>query len=178
MEMDYPSITIEEYIKLEAEKARMRGQTFNWETATYGKVRYHEDINYFKDFETNFPAIVYKDALASDHEISSEPTVSTLDDNKINFKISFDEYDDEDYTVIYDKNLFSSKLISVNDLKFDSENDDNKFNISSDDVIVEQSDSGIDTNVDAHSHEFDENFDTNHDIHSDTAYPTLMDMAY
>ncbi|GJR12414.1 hypothetical protein Tco_0795066 [Tanacetum coccineum] len=98
MEMDYPSITIEEYIKLEAEKARMRGQTFNWETATYGKVRYHEDINYFKDFETNFPAIVYKDALASDHEISSEPTVSTLDDNKIDFKISFDEYDDEDYT--------------------------------------------------------------------------------
>ncbi|GJR48094.1 hypothetical protein Tco_1316197, partial [Tanacetum coccineum] len=102
MEMDYPSITIEEYIKLEAKKARMRGQTFNWETATYGKVRYHEDIDYFKDFETNFLAIVYKDALASDHEISSEPT---------------------------------------------------------------QSDSGIDTNVDAHSHEFDENFDTNHDIH-------------
>ncbi|GKB25738.1 hypothetical protein Tco_0865139 [Tanacetum coccineum] len=80
--------------------------------------------------------------------ILSEPTVSPLDDNEIDFKISFDESNDEDYTIIYDKNLFSYKLISVNDLKLDSENDDNKVNISSDDVVVEQSDSGIDANVD------------------------------
>nr|GEU64667.1 hypothetical protein [Tanacetum cinerariifolium] len=42
--MDDPNITMEEYIELEAEKAR------------------------------NFPAIIYKDALAPDHEISFEPT--------------------------------------------------------------------------------------------------------
>nr|GEW56971.1 hypothetical protein [Tanacetum cinerariifolium] len=116
--MDNLDITIEEYIELEAEKARRRDQTFNWETVMYGKVMYCEDIDYFKDFETDLPSIVYKDALASDHEISSEPTVSPHHDNRVDFdfKISFEESDDEDYTVIYDKNLFSYKLISVNDL--------------------------------------------------------------
>ncbi|GJY26040.1 DNA helicase [Tanacetum coccineum] len=65
VKMDNPDITMEEYIELEAEKARRRGQTFNWETATYGKVRYHEDIDYFKDFETDFPAIVFNVHLAT-----------------------------------------------------------------------------------------------------------------
>ncbi|GKD62314.1 hypothetical protein Tco_1299823, partial [Tanacetum coccineum] len=35
--MHDPDLTMEEYIELEVEKARRRGQTFNWETATYGK---------------------------------------------------------------------------------------------------------------------------------------------
>ncbi|GJR08747.1 retrovirus-related pol polyprotein from transposon TNT 1-94 [Tanacetum coccineum] len=35
----------------------------------YDKVRYFEDINYFKDFENEFPAIVYKDALTSEPEV-------------------------------------------------------------------------------------------------------------
>nr|GEY36902.1 ribonuclease H-like domain-containing protein [Tanacetum cinerariifolium] len=39
-----------------------------------GKVKYFEDIDYFKDFETDFPAIVYKDALTSEMGVSSEPT--------------------------------------------------------------------------------------------------------
>ncbi|GKB73386.1 hypothetical protein Tco_0934798 [Tanacetum coccineum] len=45
--------------------------------------------------------------------------------------ISFDESDDEDYTVIYGKNSFSYKIISVNDLKTDSENDNDKVNMPS-----------------------------------------------
>ncbi|GJU69856.1 hypothetical protein Tco_1256115 [Tanacetum coccineum] len=128
VEIDNPNITMEEYIELEAENARMRGQTFNWETTTYGKVMYREDIDYFKDFETDFPAIVYKDALASDHEISSEPKVNPLDDNEIDFKISFNESDDEDYTFIYDEKSFSYKLISINNLKTDSQNDNDNDN--------------------------------------------------
>nr|GFC54966.1 hypothetical protein [Tanacetum cinerariifolium] len=129
---------------------------FNWETATYRKVRYHEDIDYFKDFETEFPAIIFNDPSATNHKILSEPMASPLDDNEINFKISHDESDDEDYTFIYDKNSFFYKLISVNNLKLDLENNDNKVNLSSDDVVVEQSDSGIDANVDTKYHEFDE----------------------
>nr|GEV18815.1 hypothetical protein [Tanacetum cinerariifolium] len=58
-----------EYIQLEEEKAHRRGQEFNWETATYGKIRYFEDIDYFKYFENQFPAIVYDDALTSEREI-------------------------------------------------------------------------------------------------------------
>ncbi|GJR42428.1 hypothetical protein Tco_1310531 [Tanacetum coccineum] len=33
--MDDPNITMEEYIRLEEEKALSRGETFNWQTATY-----------------------------------------------------------------------------------------------------------------------------------------------
>ncbi|GJT57231.1 ribonuclease H-like domain-containing protein [Tanacetum coccineum] len=84
-EMEDLNITIEEYIQLEAEKACRRDQEFNWETTTYGKVRYFEDINYFNDFENEFPAIVYKDALTSKPKVSSEPTVSARHVKKVDF---------------------------------------------------------------------------------------------
>ncbi|GKC82545.1 hypothetical protein Tco_1138262, partial [Tanacetum coccineum] len=77
--MDDPNITMEEYIRVEEEKARKHGKVFNWETA----------------------------------------------------KISFDDSDDEDYTVNFDKNSFSYKIISTNDLKTDSENDNEKVNMPS-----------------------------------------------
>ncbi|GJT17414.1 hypothetical protein Tco_0876120 [Tanacetum coccineum] len=59
--MDDTNITMEEYIRLEEEKARKR-------------------------------AIAFNDTLMS------EPTVSSLN-NEIDFRISFDESDDGDYTV-------------------------------------------------------------------------------
>ncbi|GKE85811.1 hypothetical protein Tco_1559553, partial [Tanacetum coccineum] len=72
--MDEPDIAMEEYIQLEVEKARRRSQEFNWETATYDKVRYFENIYCLKNFKPEFPAIVYKDALTFEPEVSSEPT--------------------------------------------------------------------------------------------------------
>ncbi|GJU17587.1 retrovirus-related pol polyprotein from transposon TNT 1-94 [Tanacetum coccineum] len=139
--MDESNLTMEEYIKLEAEKARRH------------------------DFKTTFPAIVLNDALKTDHEVSSEPTVSPLNDNQIDFRILFKESDDKDYTVIYDKNLFSYKIISTNDLKMDSENDNDKGYSSSNDVVIKQLDNGIDLNIDTESHEFNEDSESNHDIH-------------
>ncbi|GJW88633.1 hypothetical protein Tco_0163973 [Tanacetum coccineum] len=85
--MDDPNITMEEYIRLEEEKARRRAA------------------------------------------LSCEPTVSSLNNDEIDFRISFDESDDEDCTVIFDKNSFSYKIISVNNLKTDSENDNDKVNM-------------------------------------------------
>ncbi|GKE54227.1 hypothetical protein Tco_1489383 [Tanacetum coccineum] len=96
--MDYPNITMEEYIRLEEEKARRH---------------------------------VFNDTLTSKVALSCEPTVSPLNDNKIEFRISFDDSDDEDYTVIYDKNSFSYKIIFVDNLKTDSENDNDKVNMPS-----------------------------------------------
>ncbi|GJY05771.1 hypothetical protein Tco_0371711 [Tanacetum coccineum] len=49
--MDDPNITMEEYIKLQAEKAQRR------------------------DFEAEYPAIVYNDELTSNENVSSEPTI-------------------------------------------------------------------------------------------------------
>ncbi|GJV26638.1 hypothetical protein Tco_1379333 [Tanacetum coccineum] len=64
--MDDPNITMEEYIRLEEEKAQKRGKVFNWETAKYA--------------------------------LSCKPRVSSLN-NEIDFRISFDDSDDEDYTL-------------------------------------------------------------------------------
>ncbi|GKE75759.1 hypothetical protein Tco_1537800 [Tanacetum coccineum] len=122
--MDDPNITIEEYIKLEEEKARKYGKRINWETAKYGKIWYDEDIHDLRSFETKFPAIAFNDEVSSEI-LSCEPTVSSLND-EIDFRVSFDDSDDEDYTVIFDKNSFSYKKNSTNDLKTNSKNNNEK----------------------------------------------------
>ncbi|GKE84323.1 hypothetical protein Tco_1558065, partial [Tanacetum coccineum] len=95
---DDPNITMEEYIRLEEEKARRRGKVYNWETATYGKIWDNEDVHDLGSVETEFPAIVFNDMLTSEATLSCEPTVSSLNDNEIDFRLSFDESDDEDCT--------------------------------------------------------------------------------
>ncbi|GKB01252.1 transposase, MuDR, MULE transposase domain protein, partial [Tanacetum coccineum] len=88
-----------------------------------------EDVHDLRSVETEFPAIVFNDTLTSEAALSCEPTVSSLNNDEIDFRISFDESDDEDCTVIFDKNSFSYKIISVNNLKTDSENDNDKVNM-------------------------------------------------
>nr|GEW26511.1 hypothetical protein [Tanacetum cinerariifolium] len=93
---------MEEYIRLEEEKAPRHGQTFNWQTATFRKVKYYEDDDdCFSDFETEFSVIVFDDILTSDTTLPCEPTVSPPNENKIDFIISLDKLDDEDYTEPY-----------------------------------------------------------------------------
>ncbi|GJV25686.1 putative reverse transcriptase domain-containing protein [Tanacetum coccineum] len=79
--MDYPNITIEDYIRLEDEKALRRGTVYNWETAKYGKIWYDEDVHDLRSVETKFPAIVFNDALTSEVMPSCGPSVSPLNDN-------------------------------------------------------------------------------------------------
>ncbi|GKB42580.1 hypothetical protein Tco_0887522, partial [Tanacetum coccineum] len=125
--MDDPNITREENIWLEEEKAHRRGKVYKRETTKYGKIWYDGDVYDLRSVETMIPAIVFDDAFTSKVTHSYEPTVSPLNDNKIDFRISFDESDDEDYMVIYDKNSFSYKIIS----KTDSKNDNDKVNMPS-----------------------------------------------
>ncbi|GJW09759.1 hypothetical protein Tco_1575586 [Tanacetum coccineum] len=99
--MDDPNITLVEYIRLE---------------------NYENKDNCFIDFETEFPAIVFDNTLTSDTALLCAPTVSPPNKNKIDSRISLDESDDEDYTVIFDENSFSYKIIFANDLKKDLEN--------------------------------------------------------
>nr|GEU97380.1 hypothetical protein [Tanacetum cinerariifolium] len=122
---------MEEYIRLEEEKARRRSKVYNCETAMYGKIWYDEDVHDLKSIETKFSAIVFDDVFTYEVTLSSEPTIRPLNDNKIDFRISFNESDDEDCTVIYDKNSFSYKIFFVNDLKTDLENDNEKVNMPS-----------------------------------------------
>ncbi|GKD89430.1 hypothetical protein Tco_1364937 [Tanacetum coccineum] len=170
--MNDPNITMEEYIQLMADKARGRDQTFNWETATYGKV-YCEDLDSFTDFETNFPAIVYNDALTSNQNVSSEPTVSIYNAIKsdIDFHISFSAFKDEDYTFIYNKDSSSYILVPTNDLKPEPVNDYVDINIEScsENIDVNPMDSVICISNDTTPIQFDKNIETNHDT---TVYTT------
>nr|GEZ95458.1 hypothetical protein [Tanacetum cinerariifolium] len=128
--MDDPSITMEEYIRLKEEKTQSHGRTFDWQTATYGKMEYYEvEDDNFTNFETEYPAIVFDDI--SNAALSCKPTVSPLNNNEIDFIISFDESDDEDNMVIFDENSFSYKIIYVDNLKTDSENGNDKVNMPS-----------------------------------------------
>ncbi|GJU87424.1 hypothetical protein Tco_1294970 [Tanacetum coccineum] len=97
---------------------------------SYGKTEYYEnEDNSFTNLETEYPAIVFDDI--SDAALSCKPTVSPLDNNEIDFNISFDESDDEDYMIVFDENTFSCKIIYVDNLKTDSENENDKINIPS-----------------------------------------------
>nr|GFB12586.1 hypothetical protein [Tanacetum cinerariifolium] len=88
---------MKEYIRLEEEKLHRRGKVYDWKTATYGKIWYDEDAHDLRSVETEFPSIVFDNVLISKVTPSYEPMVSPLNDNKIDFRISFDEFDDEDY---------------------------------------------------------------------------------
>ncbi|GJZ03140.1 hypothetical protein Tco_0521101 [Tanacetum coccineum] len=94
--MDDPNITMEEYIRLEEERAQNRGKVYNWETATYGKIWYDEDVYDLRSVETEFSAIVFNDSLTFEETLSCEPMVSSLND-EIDFRTSFDDSDEEDY---------------------------------------------------------------------------------
>ncbi|GJW17100.1 hypothetical protein Tco_0024536 [Tanacetum coccineum] len=95
--MDDPNITMEEYIRLEEKKAQKRKKVFNWEIGKYGKIWYDEDIHDLRSVETEFPAIAFNDEVSSEKTLSCEPTVSSLNDEN-DFRLSFDDSDDEDYT--------------------------------------------------------------------------------
>ncbi|GKD66517.1 hypothetical protein Tco_1308625 [Tanacetum coccineum] len=102
--MDDPNITIEEYIRLQEEKARRHGKVYNWETAKYGKIGYDEDVHHLKSFETEFPTIVFDDAFTSEVTPSYEPmpTVSYFVDLDY-----FKDFDKEFPAIVYNDALTS-----------------------------------------------------------------------
>ncbi|GKF59982.1 hypothetical protein Tco_0176768 [Tanacetum coccineum] len=67
--MDDPNITMEEYIKLEEEKAHSRVKVYNWETAKYGKIWYDEDVYDLRSVENEFLATVFNDSLTSNETL-------------------------------------------------------------------------------------------------------------
>ncbi|GJU47566.1 hypothetical protein Tco_1204832 [Tanacetum coccineum] len=194
LKMDDPSMTMEEYIMFEEEKARKRRKLFNWQTATYGKIRVStpindefdfrisfdesddedytiicdtnsfsykmisvnnlktdskndyekvmpsipspkpaiscfDDLDFFNDFENEFPAIVYNDAQTSKSDLLTEPILSPQHIDEFNDKTSLSEYDEEEQNVLYFNDLFPFNIICSDDLKSEKDNDNDKINI-------------------------------------------------
>ncbi|GJT14382.1 hypothetical protein Tco_0861424 [Tanacetum coccineum] len=101
--MDDPNITMEEYIRLEEEKALSRGETFNWQTATYGKMEYCEDKDdCFTNFESEFPAIVLDDTCRE--ALSWEPTPEVSYSDDLDF---FKDFENEFPAIVYNDALMS-----------------------------------------------------------------------
>ncbi|GJY54129.1 hypothetical protein Tco_0445793 [Tanacetum coccineum] len=67
-------------------------------------ISYFNDFDYFKDFEKEFLAIAYNDALTSKLDFS-EPTVSPQHIDEFD-KTSLSEYDGKEQNVIYFNDLF------------------------------------------------------------------------
>nr|GEU38954.1 hypothetical protein [Tanacetum cinerariifolium] len=149
--MEDPNITMKEYIKLEEEKARMGGKVYNWETATYGKMWYDEDIHDLRSVETEFPAIVFNDELTFEKALSCEPTIIIVYNDALTSKLdsstepveiphhidefdlkdetSLSKHDEEEQNVLYFNDLFPFNVIYLDDLKSDKDNDDNEIDI-------------------------------------------------
>ncbi|GJW06550.1 hypothetical protein Tco_1568973 [Tanacetum coccineum] len=102
--IDEHHITMQEYIRLEEEKARRRGKVYNWETATY-------------DFEKEFLAIVYNDALTSKLDFLTEPTVSPqhIDEFNLTDETSLSEYKDNNDDKIDIKQSSGGSVINPDD---------------------------------------------------------------
>ncbi|GKD56275.1 hypothetical protein Tco_1289662 [Tanacetum coccineum] len=90
-----------------------------------------DDLDFFKDFENEFPAIVYNDAQTSKSDLLTEPTLipQHIDEFNLNDETSVSEYDEEEQNILYFNDLFPFNIICHNDLKLENDNDDNDIDI-------------------------------------------------
>ncbi|GJU04460.1 hypothetical protein Tco_1120890 [Tanacetum coccineum] len=143
--IDDPNINMEEYIRLEEEKAQKRGKVLNMVRYENDNERVNmplypspepsvsciNDLDFFKDFENEFPAIVYYDALTSKSDFSIEPTLCPqhIDEFDLKNETSLSEYDEVEQNVLYFNDLFPFNIIYPDDLKSDKGDDDNEIDM-------------------------------------------------
>ncbi|GJW55151.1 hypothetical protein Tco_0099236 [Tanacetum coccineum] len=149
--MDNLNLTVEEYIMLEEKKARKHEKVFNWQTAIYGKIRvdddfydlrsmeaeFHlqsvvDDLDFFKGFENEFPAIIYNDAQMSKPDLLTKSILNPqhIDEFDLSDETSLSEYDEEEQNVLYFNVLFPFNIIHSDDLKSKKDKDDNDIDIT------------------------------------------------
>ncbi|GJR92400.1 hypothetical protein Tco_0264574 [Tanacetum coccineum] len=123
-------------------------------------VSYFNDFDFLKDFEKEFPAIAYNNALTSKLDFLTEPTVSPqhIDEFDLKNETSLSECDEEEQNVLYFNDLFPFNVIYPDDSKPDKENDDDK-------IDIKHSSGGniINTNDGAYAHGSNKLGETSHD---------------
>ncbi|GJR60163.1 hypothetical protein Tco_1502325 [Tanacetum coccineum] len=89
-----------------------------------------DDLDLFKDFKNEFPAIVYNDAQTSKSDLLTEPILNPRHINEFDFKdeTSVSEYDEEEQNILYFNDLFPFNIIRPDDLKSEKDNEDNNNN--------------------------------------------------
>ncbi|GJY02986.1 hypothetical protein Tco_0361138, partial [Tanacetum coccineum] len=114
--MDDPNMTMEEYIKFEEEKACRRGRVFNWQNATYGKIRVNDGLYVLGSVEAEFPAIVIDDTVTPQDALLCKSQVMS-------------GYDEEEQNILYFNDKFPFNIIRPDDLKSEKEKNDNDVDI-------------------------------------------------
>ncbi|GJV33033.1 hypothetical protein Tco_1393433 [Tanacetum coccineum] len=134
-------------------------------------VSYFDDLDYFKDFENEFPAIVYNDALTSKPDFSTEPTLSPqhIDEFDLKDETTLSECDEKEQNVLYFNDVFPFNVIYPDDSKSDKDNDDDKIDIkqSSGNMSVKPLLDLINTDVGPYAHGSNKLLETS----INTAYP-------
>ncbi|GKD40593.1 hypothetical protein Tco_1260800, partial [Tanacetum coccineum] len=95
------------------------------------KVSCFGDLDFFKDFGNEFPAIVYNDALKSKSGHFTKPTLSPqhIDEFDLKDETSLSEYHEVEQNVLYFNDLFPFNVIFPDDSKSNKDNDDDKIDI-------------------------------------------------
>ncbi|GJY53151.1 hypothetical protein Tco_0444815 [Tanacetum coccineum] len=137
-------------------------------------VSYFDDLDFFKDFENEFPAIVYNDAQTSKSDLLTEPILNPQHIDEFNLKdeTSLSEYDEEEQNIICFNDLFSFNVIYPDELKMDTDNDNDKVNLehSSGDLSVKPLPDVINSDVGAYAHGSNKLLETTY-TGINTAYP-------
>ncbi|GJT83251.1 hypothetical protein Tco_1057593 [Tanacetum coccineum] len=89
----------------------------------------HSYLDFFKDFENEFPAITYNDDLTSK---LTEPSVSFqhIKEFDLNDETSLSEYDKEERNVLYFNDSFPLNIVFPNNLKSDKDIDDDEIDVT------------------------------------------------
>ncbi|GKA64137.1 retrovirus-related pol polyprotein from transposon TNT 1-94 [Tanacetum coccineum] len=77
-EMDEPNITMEEYVRLETEKALRNDKVYNWETATYEKGEIRSQI-FEKKFPNALPVLNTGESQSRQHSMSESESYYPTD---------------------------------------------------------------------------------------------------
>nr|GEX58371.1 reverse transcriptase domain-containing protein [Tanacetum cinerariifolium] len=121
-----------------------------------------DDLDFFKEFENEFSAIVYNDAQTSKSDLLTEPILNPQHIDEVDNKTSLSECDEKEQNVLNFNDLFPFDVIYPNDSKSGEDNDDDKVDIehSSGELSVTLLPDVINTDM------------------ANTAYPNPMDTAY
>ncbi|GKB70766.1 hypothetical protein Tco_0932178 [Tanacetum coccineum] len=90
-----------------------------------------DNLDFFKEFENEFPAIVYNDALTPKSDFSTEPTLCPQHIDKFDLKdeTSLSKYDEVEQSILYFNDLFPFNIVYPDDQKSDKANDENEIHM-------------------------------------------------
>ncbi|GKE06217.1 hypothetical protein Tco_1398235 [Tanacetum coccineum] len=90
-----------------------------------------EDLDFFKEFKNEFPAIVYNDALTSKSDFSTEPTLcpQNIDEFDLKDETSLSKYDEVEQSILYFNDLYPFNIVYPDNQKSDKGNDENEINM-------------------------------------------------